>query len=114
VHILFLVLTGFLAIVFAISGASKVLNLRWARDNADHLGLNPVLSRFIGVAEIAIVLGLIAGIFIKPVGILSAAAICGLMVGAMGYHVSARDGGQKVLPAVLTAAAAIGLAAVGV
>lgn len=81
---------------------------RWdtARKNAAHLGVSTPLSRLIGVAEIAAAVGLTAGIFVRPMAIVTAAAVVLLMVGAVIYHRRARDPLIAMAPAVMTAAAA--------
>lgn len=108
-HITFLVLTGLLAVIFAVSGIPKVLNVGFAQGNAEHLGITTLLSRAIGLVEVIAVCGLLAGISIKPVSILTATGIAGLMVGAIGYHLRAKDGPTKLLPAVVTGGLALSL-----
>ena len=73
------------------------------------LGISLRLSRFIGIAELAAVVGLLAGIAVKPLAILTAAAVVFLMAGAVGYHLKARDKGVPLLPAAITGLAAIAL-----
>ena len=67
------------------------------------------LSRLIGVAELAAVVGLLAGIAVKPLAIVTAAAVVLLMAGALGYHLKARDKGAVLLPAAITGLTAIAL-----
>jgi MprA protease rhombosortase-interaction domain-containing protein len=67
------------------------------------------LSRFVGIAEIAAAVGLLAGIAVKPVAIMTATAVCLLMAGALGYQPKARDKGAVLLPAEISGLAAIAL-----
>ena len=108
-HIPTVVLSVLLAVEFAFTGLIKMLGTATARANAEHLGISLRLSRLIGVAELAAVVGLLAGIVVKPIAILTAAAVLILMAGALGYHLKARDKGAVLLPAAITGLAAIAL-----
>ena len=72
-------------------------------------GISLRLSRFIGIAELAAVVGLLAGIVVKPLAIVTAAVVVLLMAGALAYHLKARDNGAVLLPAAITGLAAIAL-----
>jgi uncharacterized membrane protein YphA (DoxX/SURF4 family) len=102
-------LTALLIAVFAVSGVAKILNLGWSQRNAEHLGITTTMSRSIGILEAVAVVGLVAGLFYKPLSIATAAGVVGLMIGAVGYHLRAKDGFGKVVPAVATTAMAVGL-----
>ena len=67
------------------------------------------LSRLIGVAELAAVVGLLAGIAVKPLAIVTSAAVVFLIGGAVGYHLKARDKVTVLFPAALTGLVAIAL-----
>lgn len=108
-HLATIVLSVLLAVVFAFTGIIKVLGTDTARTNAAHLSISLQLSRLIGIAELAAVVGLLAGIAVKPLDIVTAAAILILMAGALGYHLKARDKVTVLLPAALTGLAAIAL-----
>jgi uncharacterized membrane protein YphA (DoxX/SURF4 family) len=108
-HIATVVLSLLLALELAATGTMKVIGTGTARANAEHLGVSPQLSRLIGVAELAAAVGLLAGIVVKPLAIVTAAAVVLLMVGAIGYHLKPRDKAAAVLPAVITGLAAIAL-----
>ena len=107
-HIATVVLSVLLAVEFAFTGIIKILGTGTARTNAAHLGISLRLSRFIGIAELAAVVGLLAGIVVKPLTIVTAVAVCLLMVGALGAHLRARDK-AAALPAMITGLAAIAL-----
>jgi uncharacterized membrane protein YphA (DoxX/SURF4 family) len=72
-HIATVVLSVLLAVEFAFTGIIKILGTGTARTNAAHLGISLRLSRFIGIAELAAVVGLLAGIVVKPLAIVTAA-----------------------------------------
>jgi uncharacterized membrane protein YphA (DoxX/SURF4 family) len=100
------VLSILLALLMVATGVPKVLNSATARKNAAHLAISTALSRLIGVAEVAAAIGLTAGMFIRPMATVTAAAVVFLMVGAAIYHRRARDPATAMAPAVITAAAA--------
>ena len=92
-HIATVILSILLAVEFAFTGIIKILGT--ARANAAHLGISLRLSRFIGVAEFAAVVGLLTGIVVKPLAIVTAAAV--VVITAV------------LLPAAITGLAAIAL-----
>ena len=108
-HIATVALSALLAVEFAFTGIIKVLGTGTARTNAAHLGISLRLSRLIGIAELAAVVGLLAGIAVKPLAILTAAAVVLLMAGALGYHLKARDKVTVLLSAAITGLAAAAL-----
>jgi hypothetical protein len=94
----------------AVTGAPKVVQLSDVRASAEHLGVSVALDRIIGLAQITAAVGLLLGIAFPVLSVVTAAAVCLLMCGAVGYHVKAKDNVLAMLPAVLTAAAAAALA----
>lgn len=94
-HIATVVLSVLLAVEFAFTGIIKILGTGTARTNAAHLGISLRLSRFIGIAELAAVVGLLAGIVVKPLAIVTAAVVVLLMA--------------VLLPGAITGLAAIAL-----
>ena len=108
-HLATVVLSVLLAVEFASTGIIKILGAGTARTNAAHLGISLRLSRLLGIAELAAVVGLLAGIAVKPLAIVTGAAVLILMAGALGYHLKAHDKGAVLLPAAITGLAAIAL-----
>jgi uncharacterized membrane protein YkgB len=106
-HIAFIVVSAALALEMAGAGIPKLLQFDAVRKNAEHLGVSVGLHRMIGVAEIAAAAGLLAGIACPRLAIVTGAAVCLLMCGAVGYHIKAGDKLVNILPAVLTAALAV-------
>jgi hypothetical protein len=94
-HIATVVLSVLLAVEFAFTGSIKILATGTARTNAAHLGISLRHSRFIGIAELAAVVGLLAGIVVKPLAIVTAAVV--VLITAV------------LLPAAITGLAAIAL-----
>lgn len=108
-HIASVVLSVLVAALLAASGIMKAVNSQSAQRSAEHLGVSQQLSRLIGAAEIAAAVGLLVGLAVRPLAITTAAAVCLLMAGAIAYHVKAQDKIVALVPAVLTAAAAIAI-----
>ena len=106
-HVAFIVLSVLLALVMAVTGAPKVLQLNAVRASAEHLGVSVGLDRMIGVAEMAAAAGLLLGIAFPALSIVTGAAVCLLMGGAVSYHIKANDKVSAMFPAVLTATVAI-------
>ncbi|CDO08323.1 DoxX family protein [Mycolicibacterium cosmeticum] len=108
-HLTTTILMGLSALLLITTGTMKLLNNATARGNADHLGISSNLSRAIGLAEIAAAAGLILGIIVVPLGIITATAVLILLIGAIVYHARVQDNFTAMLPAVLTAAAALAI-----
>jgi uncharacterized membrane protein YphA (DoxX/SURF4 family) len=79
------------ALVFLLAGGQKVLLWPRVATNLRRLGVGPALTRMIGISEIAGAVGLIAGIWMAPVGIAAAAGLICLLIGAVIYHARAGD-----------------------
>lgn len=105
-HIAFIVVSVLLALEMAVTGAPKVIQLSVVRASAEHLGVSVALDRMIGLAQITAAAGLLLGIAFPAFSVVTAAAVCLLMCGAVRFHVKAKDNVVAMLPAVLTAAAA--------
>jgi hypothetical protein len=108
-HIATIVLSILLSVEFAFTGITKLLDTTTAQTNAAHPGISTHLSRMIGAAELAAVIGLLVGLTFKPLAVGTAAAVCLLMAGAIGYHLKARDKPPAWLAAAITGLAAIAL-----
>ncbi|MEE3066676.1 MAG: DoxX family protein [Actinomycetota bacterium] len=108
-HTATVVLSVVLALEFAFTGFIKVLGTATARANAAHLDISEGASRLIGAAELAAVAGLLAGVAVKSLTVVTAAGLVALMIGAIGYHLKARDTGAAVAPAVITGLASTAL-----
>ena len=106
-HIAFVVVSVLLAAEMAATGAPKILQLSVASASAEHLGISVALDRMIGAAQLAAAVGLSLGIAFPTLSVVTSAAVCLLMCGAIGYHVKAKDKVLVMVPAVVTAAVAI-------
>jgi uncharacterized membrane protein YphA (DoxX/SURF4 family) len=113
------ILSVLLAFVALAAGAPKLVLKGPSGQLQSHMGLSPALVRFIGVAEVLAAVGLIVGLFWRPLGIAAAVGFAALLIGAVGFHSRAGDYSdaklrtQALTPVVLflaSAAAAVLLA----
>ncbi len=97
VRVLFVVL----AVVFAASGAAALARARPITELLIRLGVGDRLALVIALLEVAAVVGLLAGLAVRPLGVAAAAGLALLMTGAVVAHVRAGDGAGGVPAAVL-------------
>ncbi|GAA3469743.1 DoxX family protein [Nonomuraea roseola] len=84
-------LSALVALVFLLAGAQKVRLQRSVTANLLRLGVGPTMTRLIGALEVAGALGLAAGLWLKPLAVAAATGLTLLLIGAVGFHVRARD-----------------------
>jgi uncharacterized membrane protein YphA (DoxX/SURF4 family) len=84
-------LSALVALVFLLAGAQKVLLRDPVTANLLRLGVGSTMTRSIGALEIGGALGLAAGLWFKPLAIMAAAGLTLLLIGAVGFHLRARD-----------------------
>ncbi|WP_162625538.1 DoxX family protein [Mycolicibacterium llatzerense] len=97
------------ALEMAAIGAPKVLQISAVRDSAEHLGVSVDLDRMIGISQLAAAVGLLLGIAFPTLSVVTSAAVCLLMCGAVRYHIKAQDKIVAMVPAVVTAAVAVAI-----
>jgi uncharacterized membrane protein YphA (DoxX/SURF4 family) len=107
-----LVTTLLLVLLFAPTGAAKVVSLPQSVSIRDHLAVPPPLWRSIGVLELAAAVGLLVGLTVPALAILAAGGLALLSIGAIGSHLRAQDGVMHSLPAGAGLILAVGLIAV--
>jgi uncharacterized protein YqgC (DUF456 family) len=71
------------------------------RHAATHFGIAWRRYRLIGVAELAATAGVLIGLFWRPAGLLAAAGMTLLLIGALITHRRAHDSLREALPALL-------------
>jgi hypothetical protein len=113
-HIAFIAVSVLLALEMVATGAPKILQLSISRTNAEHLGVSLALDRAIGAAEMAAAVGLVLGIAYPALSLVTGAAVCLLMCGAIGFHAKAKDNLLAMAPAVVTAVLAVGVVVLAV
>ena len=94
-------LAALIAVAFAVLGASKIRAVPSMRARAAHVGFSVGAYRRIGVLEVAGAAGLLVGLAIPALGVLAAAGLLLLMVGAVGAHLRRHDGLAEMAPALV-------------
>jgi len=82
--------------------------------SASHFGIPWPGYRLIGVAELAAVAGVLAGLFWLPMGVAAASGMAVLLVGALTAHRRVGDSPQQAAPAILALAVSLAYIAVAV
>jgi DoxX-like family len=95
------IVTALLAALFAFSSLIKLFGVRQSLAIRDHLGVEPVQWRLIGLLELAGVAGVLAGLVWAPIGVAAAIGLALLMLGAIVFHVRASDSAADTAPAVI-------------
>jgi uncharacterized membrane protein YphA (DoxX/SURF4 family) len=119
-HIAATVLSILLAFVALAAGAPKLVLKGPSAQLQSHMGLSAGLVRFIGLAEVAAAVGLVVGLFWRPLGVAAAVGLAGLFIGAIGFHAKAGDYSdpklrtQAMVPIVLALVAAAAAAILAV
>src|SRR5579864_8242329 len=80
--------------------------------SASHFSIPWPSYRLIGVAEVAAVAGVLAGLCWIPIGVAAASGMAVLLVGALSVHRRAGDRLQEAAPAVLGLAVSLAYVAV--
>ena len=90
-----------LAVLFLLSGASKLLRHPTSLTARDKLAVPATVWSLIGAAEVAGAAGVLIGLSVRPLGIAAATGLLLLGVGAIGAHRRAHDSLAHAAPAVL-------------
>jgi hypothetical protein len=90
-----------LAIFLAVAGFLNVFFVEEARKNQAHLRISVGLTRFIGWCQWAAVVGLIAGLFWRPLAIAAAIGLLFLLIGAVIAHRRVGDPLKEMLLAIV-------------
>jgi len=98
---MFITLSLLLVAVCLIPAAAKLAGHPKMRHAADHFGIAWRRYRLIGVAELAAAAGALIGLLWRPAGLLAAAGMTLLLIGALVAHRRAHDNVREALPALL-------------
>jgi uncharacterized membrane protein YphA (DoxX/SURF4 family) len=91
-------LAVFLGLVFAMSGATKLMGQEMHLQNFESWGFSFVFMYIIGALEVLGGLGL----FIKRFRVLAGLGLAGLMIGGIGTHLVSNEASMIIGPLVLT------------
>jgi hypothetical protein len=95
------IVTVLLAALFSFSSLIKLFGVRQSLAIRDHLGVEPVQWRLIGLLELAGVAGVLEGLVWPPIGVAAAIGLALLVLGAIVFHVRASDSVADTAPAVI-------------
>jgi uncharacterized membrane protein YphA (DoxX/SURF4 family) len=101
---MFVALSLLLAAACLIPAAAKLAGHPKMRHAATHFGIAWRRYRLIGVAELAAAIGVLTGLFWRPAGVLAAAGMTLLLIGALITHRRAHDSFREATPALLALA----------
>jgi hypothetical protein len=101
---MFVAVSLLLAAACLIPAAGKLAGFPKMRRSASHFGIAWRRYRLIGFAELAAAAGILIGLFWRPAGLLGAAGMTLLLLGALIAHLRAHDSVREALPAVLVLA----------
>lgn len=110
------ILSVLLALVALFAGLPKVtMTGNLPAQLQSHMHLSAGLVRFIGLAEVAAAVGLVAGVLWRPIGIAAAVGFTALLIGAVGFHFKSGDYANpatraNALAPIILAALSIGAA----
>jgi hypothetical protein len=109
---MFVAVSLLLAAVCLIPAAAKLAGHPKMRHAATHFGIAWRRYRLIGLAELAAAAGVLIGLFWRPAGVLAAAGMTLLLLGALAAHRRAHDAVREAVPALVALATAIAYLAV--
>jgi hypothetical protein len=93
--------TASLAALFTFSSLIKLFGVKQSLAIRDHLHVQPMQWRLIGLLELAGVAGVLAGLKWPPIGVAAAIGLALLMLGAIGFHVRASDKIADTAPSII-------------
>ncbi len=100
-NVVIIVVSLLLAVVFLATGLSKAAGGNVANKQATRLGIPMNAYRGIGFAEIAAAVGLVLGLWWRPVGIVAAAVLVAITVGATVVHRRIGDPPKASIPVLI-------------
>jgi hypothetical protein len=93
------VLSVLVAVLLLGTGGGKVLRLGYSQPGRTELGLSQAFWSFTGSLELLATIGLVAGIWVVPLGLAAAVGVVALMIGALSFRLRTRD--PKVIRGVI-------------
>ena len=105
---MFIALSVLLAVACLVPATAKLAGHPRMRESAGHFGIPRPRYRLIGIPELAAAAGVVAGVWLHPLGIAAAAGMVLLLAGALITHRRAGDGPKDMAPALVTLVIAIG------
>ncbi|WP_304451602.1 DoxX family protein [Nocardiopsis sp. YSL2] len=100
------VLSVVLAVAFGATGAAKALGSRALLDRVAYLPVGAGVLRAAGLVEVVCAAGLVAGVWLRPLGLAAAAVLAAQSALAVTVHVWAQRGRGALVAAALRIPAA--------
>jgi hypothetical protein len=94
-----ILLSVLVAVLLLGTGGGKVLRLGYSQRGRIELGLSQSFWILTGTLELLATIGLIAGIWLVPLGLAAAVGVVALMIGALSFRLRTRD--PKVIRGVV-------------
>jgi DoxX-like family len=98
---MFVTVSLLLAAVCLIPATAKLAGHPKMRHAATHFGIAWRRYRLIGLAELAATAGVLVGLLWRPIGVLAAAGMVLLLLGALVTHRRAHDAIREAVPALV-------------
>ena len=109
---MFITVSLLLAALCLLPAAGKLLGHPKMRQSAEHFGILWPRYRLIGVAELAAAAGILIGLWWHPLGVVAAAGMGLLLLGALITHRRAADSAKETAPALIALAVTIAYLAI--
>jgi uncharacterized membrane protein YphA (DoxX/SURF4 family) len=109
---MFITVSLLLAALCLLPAAGKLRGHPKMRQSAEHFGIGWPSYRLIGVAELAAAAGILIGLWWHPLGVVAAAGMGLLLLGALITHQRAGDSAKEMAPALVALAITIAYLAI--
>jgi hypothetical protein len=109
---MFVTISLLLAAACLLPAAGKLTGQPRMRKSAAHFGIAWPRYRLIGAAELAAATGILIGLWWHPLGLVAAAGMALLLIGAVITHRRAGDTGKETAPALAALALTIAYLAI--
>ncbi|NNM47217.1 DoxX family protein [Knoellia koreensis] len=86
-----IILSALLGLGFFLAGTGKLRRAEPVTGTLESLGVTPSLQKTVGALEVLGAIGVVIGLWLQPLGIAAAIGLVLMMIGALVFHVRARD-----------------------
>ena len=100
---MFVAISILLILACAVPAGAKLAGAPAVRESADHFGIPWSRYRLISVPELAAAAGVLAGLWLHPLGVAAACGMAVLLIAAIVMHGRARDDVKAMAPALISA-----------
>jgi uncharacterized membrane protein YphA (DoxX/SURF4 family) len=86
-----IILSALLGLGFLMAGTGKLRRAEPVTGVLESLGVSPGLQKTVGTLEVLGAIGVVVGLWLQPLGIAAAIGLVLMMIGALIFHLKARD-----------------------